>query len=51
MLRYQEGLEPEEIARTLGMNVSTVKTQVSRALDLLRAKMAHRLKNDQEAEA
>jgi len=51
VLRYQEGLEPEEIARTLGMNVSTVKTQVSRALDLLRAKMAHRLKNDQEAEA
>jgi RNA polymerase sigma-70 factor, ECF subfamily len=51
VLRYQEGMEPDEIARTLGMNVSTVKTQVSRALDLLRAKMAHRLKNDQEAEA
>jgi RNA polymerase sigma-70 factor, ECF subfamily len=51
VLRYQEGMEPEEIAKALGMNVSTVKTQVSRALELLRAKMAHRLKNDLEAEA
>jgi RNA polymerase sigma-70 factor (ECF subfamily) len=51
VLRYQEGMEPEEIAKALGMNVSTVKTQVSRALDLLRAKIAHRLKNDLEAEA
>lgn len=51
VLRYQEGMEPDEIAKALGMNVSTVKTQVSRALDLLRAKMAHRLKNDEEAEA
>lgn len=43
VLRYQEGMEPEEIARILDMNVNTVKTQLSRALDLLRAKTAHRL--------
>ena len=44
VLRYQEEMELEEIARVLGMNVSTVKTQIGRALELLRAKMTHRLK-------
>ena len=44
VLRYQEGMEPEDIAEILGMNVSTVKTQITRALDLLRAKTARRLK-------
>lgn len=43
VLRYQEGMEPEEIARTLEMNVNTVKTQLSRALDLLRSKTERRL--------
>jgi RNA polymerase sigma-70 factor (ECF subfamily) len=51
VLRYQEGMEPEEIARMLNMNASTVKTQISRALELLRAKTAQRLKTQREAEA
>jgi RNA polymerase sigma-70 factor (ECF subfamily) len=50
VLRYQEGMEPEEIARMLSMNASTVKTQISRALELLRAKAAQRLKTQREAE-
>lgn len=48
VLRYQEGMEPEEIAETLEINVSTVKSQITRALDLLRAKTARRLKQDGE---
>jgi len=51
VLRYQEGMEPEEIARMLNINSSTVKTQISRALELLRAKTAQRLKTQREAEA
>jgi DNA-directed RNA polymerase specialized sigma24 family protein len=43
VLRYQEEMELEEIAKVLGMNVSTVKTQISRALDLLRGKVSRRL--------
>ncbi len=43
VLRYQEEMELEEIARVLSMNVSTVKTQISRALDLLRGKVSRRL--------
>jgi RNA polymerase sigma-70 factor (ECF subfamily) len=46
VLRYQEGMEPEEIAETLEMNVSTVKSQIGRALELLRTKTAHRLKQE-----
>ena len=48
VLRYQEGMEPEEIAEMLEMNVSTVKSQIARALDLLRAKTARRLKQEGE---
>jgi RNA polymerase sigma-70 factor, ECF subfamily len=48
VLRYQEGMEPEEIAVMLEMNVSTVKSQITRALDLLRAKTARRLKQEWE---
>jgi RNA polymerase sigma-70 factor, ECF subfamily len=44
VLRYQEGMQPEEIATVLEMNVSTVKTQISRALELLRSKTAQRLR-------
>jgi RNA polymerase sigma-70 factor, ECF subfamily len=40
VLRYQEGLEIEEIAGMLGTKASTVKTQIFRALELLRAKTA-----------
>jgi RNA polymerase sigma-70 factor (ECF subfamily) len=43
VLRYQEEMELEEIANVLGMNVSTVKTQISRALYLLRGKVSRRL--------
>ena len=43
VLRYQEDMELEEIAKALDMNVSTVKTQISRALDLLRGKVSRRL--------
>jgi RNA polymerase sigma-70 factor, ECF subfamily len=49
VLRYQEGLEPEEISKVLAMNVSTVKTNISRALDLLRAKTAGKLQRPQQA--
>ncbi|MGI9073403.1 MAG: RNA polymerase sigma factor [Bryobacteraceae bacterium] len=48
VLRYQEGMEPEDIAEMLEMNVSTVKSQITRALDLLRAKTARRLKQEWE---
>ena len=47
VLRYQEGMEPEEIAKVLEMNVSTVKTNLARGLDLLRAKTANRLKREE----
>jgi RNA polymerase sigma-70 factor, ECF subfamily len=40
VLRYQEGMELEEIAEMLGEKVSTVKTQIFRGLELLRAKTA-----------
>lgn len=40
ILRFQEGMEPEEIAKALGMNVSTVKSQVQRTIELLRSKAA-----------
>lgn len=43
VLRYQEDMELEEIAKILSMNVSTVKTQISRALELLRGKVSRRL--------
>jgi DNA-directed RNA polymerase specialized sigma24 family protein len=36
-------MEPLEIARVLDMNVNTVKTQLTRALELLRAKVSRRL--------
>lgn len=43
VLRYQEAMEIEEIAEALNMKIATVKTQLSRALELLRSKTAHRL--------
>jgi RNA polymerase sigma-70 factor, ECF subfamily len=43
VLRYQEDMELDEIAKTLDMKVSTVKTQISRALELLRGKVSRRL--------
>jgi RNA polymerase sigma-70 factor (ECF subfamily) len=38
VLKYQEEMENEEIAETMKMPVGTVKSQLSRALDLLRQK-------------
>ncbi len=46
ILRYQEDMEPEQIAEALDMKVNTVKSQISRALEFLRAKTARRLKPD-----
>lgn len=51
ILRYQEGMEPEEIAQVLGLHVSTVKSQISRALDLLRVKTERRLRSSKEIDA
>jgi RNA polymerase sigma-70 factor (ECF subfamily) len=39
VLRYQEDLEPTEIAGVLGMPVNTVKSQLHRSLAMLREKM------------
>ena len=38
ILRYQEDLEPVEIAALLDVSVNTVKSQLQRALILLREK-------------
>lgn len=40
VLKYQEEMETEEIARAMDMPVGTVKSQLSRALDFLREKAA-----------
>jgi len=40
ILRYQEDLTPEEIARVLDRPVATVKSQLQRALKTLRTKIA-----------
>lgn len=40
LLRYQEDLDPEDIAKLLGMSVNTVKSQLQRALVMLRRKAA-----------
>jgi RNA polymerase sigma-70 factor (ECF subfamily) len=44
LLRYQEDLLPDEIAQALTMPVATVKSHLQRALQLLRAKAQHTLK-------
>jgi RNA polymerase sigma-70 factor (ECF subfamily) len=43
VLRYQEDMDPAEIAEVLEMKVSSVKTLISRGLELLRAKTSGRL--------
>jgi len=40
VLRFQEDLEPREIAQILGLPVSTVKSRLQRALIVLRGKLA-----------
>jgi RNA polymerase sigma-70 factor, ECF subfamily len=36
LLRFQEDLDPGDIARTLGMSVNTVKSHLKRSLETLR---------------
>lgn len=36
LLRYQEDLDPADIAKTLDMSINTVKSHLKRSLDLLR---------------
>ena len=43
VLRYQEELEPAEIARVLGWRLNTVKSQLQRSLALLRQKLGRTL--------
>jgi len=43
ILRYQEDLDPEEIARTLEIPVRTVKSHLQRSLALLRQKLGRLL--------
>lgn len=40
VLRYQEDLGPEEIAKVLGIPLNTVKSQLHRALAILREKIS-----------
>ena len=40
LLRYQEDLDPAEIARTLAMPVNTVKSHLKRSLSVLRSRLA-----------
>ena len=44
LMRYQEDLEPEEIAAVLAMPLATVRSHLQRALKLLRAKAERTLK-------
>lgn len=40
LLRYQEDLDPAEIARTLAMPINTVKSHLKRSLEQLRERLA-----------
>jgi RNA polymerase sigma-70 factor (ECF subfamily) len=42
ILRYQEDLDPSEIAEILSMPVGTVKSHLQRSLTLLREKLIRR---------
>jgi RNA polymerase sigma-70 factor (ECF subfamily) len=44
ILRYQEDLEPAEIAEVLGIPVNTVKSQLQRALAFFREKLSRSVK-------
>ncbi|MGH8180182.1 MAG: RNA polymerase sigma factor [Steroidobacteraceae bacterium] len=42
LLRYQDDLDPPEIARTLGVPLNTVKSHLKRSLALLRCRYEER---------
>jgi RNA polymerase sigma-70 factor, ECF subfamily len=42
ILRYQEDLDPTEIAETMGIPLGTVKSHIQRSLGLLRGKLERR---------
>ena len=42
VLRYQEDLDPAEIAEVMGIPLGTVKSHIQRSLALLREKLARR---------
>lgn len=44
LLRYQEDLDPQQIAQTLGMPLATVRSHLHRAIQLLRSKAGQTLK-------
>jgi RNA polymerase sigma-70 factor (ECF subfamily) len=44
VLRYQEDMSPDEIAKVLGQSVASVKSQLHRGLELLRRKAAITMK-------
>lgn len=48
VLRYQEDMEIEEIAKVLDLNASTVKTHIARGLEMLREKVHRRLGRERE---
>jgi RNA polymerase sigma-70 factor, ECF subfamily len=48
LLRYQEDLDPVEIARTLDMPINTVKSHLKRSLAALRARMMSTASSFQE---
>jgi RNA polymerase sigma-70 factor (ECF subfamily) len=41
LLRYQEDLDPADIARTLEMSINTVKSHLKRGLEILRQRIPH----------
>lgn len=47
VLRYQEDLDPVEIARTLNMSINTVKSHLKRSLAALREGMSESREKDQ----
>lgn len=48
LLRYQEDLDPVEIARTLDMSINTVKSHLKRSLTTLRARVLNTAMVDHE---
>jgi len=49
-LRYQEDLDPIDIARTLDMPINTVKSHLKRALATLRSRLCASLRKIEKKE-